>query len=178
MYDGELVRFRALEPGDAERMLGWINDPDVTSGLAVRYPMSLANEVEWVETNKSLNYGNAVFAVETIADALHIGGIDIRTHAGPENRKGELGLMIGDKSVWGQGYGKDMVRTACRFGFEEMNLHRIELWVHGTNERATHVYESVGFVREGVARDGWYQGGRYVDMVLMGMLRSEFRAGA
>jgi RimJ/RimL family protein N-acetyltransferase len=124
MYEGTLVRLRTMEPSDAERLLTWINDPDVTEHLAVRYPMSLANEVDWVETNKTVNYGNAVFAVETIAEGRHIGGVDIRTGSGPENRKGELGLMVGDKSVWGGGYGTDLVRTACRFGFDEMNLNR------------------------------------------------------
>jgi RimJ/RimL family protein N-acetyltransferase len=176
MYDGKLIRLRTMEPADAERLRAWINDPDVTEHLAVRYPMSLANEVDWVETNKTLNYANAVFAVETIADGKHIGGVDIRTGAGPENRKGELGLMVGDKSVWGQGFGTDIVRTACRFGFEEMNLNRVELWVHGSNERAIGVYERVGFVREGTAREGWYKRGQYHDMILMGLLRDEFRA--
>ncbi|HZG96501.1 MAG TPA: GNAT family protein [Mycobacteriales bacterium] len=175
MYEGTLVRLRTMEPSDAERLLTWINDPDVTEHLAVRYPMSLANEVDWVETNKTVNYGNAVFAVETIAEGRHIGGVDIRTGSGPENRKGELGLMVGDKSVWGGGYGTDLVRTACRFGFDEMNLNRVELWVHGSNERAIGVYERVGFVREGAARQGWYKRGQYHDLVLMGLLRDEFK---
>lgn len=176
MYDGRLVRLRTLEPSDAERLHTWINDPDVREHLAVRYPMSMANEVDWVASNKTVSYGNALFAVDTVADGRHIGCVDIRTPTGAENRKGELGLMVGDKSVWGQGYGTDVVRTACRFGFDEMNLNRIELWVHGNNERAIHVYETVGFVREGVARQGWYKGGRYLDMVLMGLLRDELRA--
>jgi RimJ/RimL family protein N-acetyltransferase len=175
MYDGRLIRLRTLEPTDAERLREWINDPDVTEHLAVRYPMSLANEVDWVESNKTLDYRNAVFAVETIAEGKHIGGLDIRTAAGPENRRGELGLMVGDKSVWGKGYGTDIVRTACRFGFEEMNLNRVELWVHGSNERAIGVYERVGFVREGVARQGWYKRGEYHDLILMGLLRDEFK---
>jgi RimJ/RimL family protein N-acetyltransferase len=174
MYDGRLVRLRAMEPADAERLLAWINDPDVREHLAVRYPMSLANEVDWIESNKTLSYGNAAFAVDTL-DGRHIGSVDIRTLDGPENRKGELGIMVGDKSVWGQGFGTDIVRTACRFGFDEMNLNRIELWVHGGNERAIRVYETAGFVREGVARQGWYKRGGYLDMVLMGLLRDELR---
>lgn len=87
----------------------------------------MAAELDWIDCSKNVNYGNATFAVETIEDGRLIGGCDIRAPTGPETRKGELGLMIGDKSVWGRGYGTDMVRTACRFGFDEMNLHRIEL---------------------------------------------------
>lgn len=174
MYEGKLVRLRTMEPDDAERLHGWINDPEVREHLAARYPMSMANEAEWVESAKTIGYADARFAVESIGEGRHIGSLDIRT-IGPENRRGELGLMIGDKSVWGQGYGVDMVRTGCRFGFDEMNLHRIELWVLGDNERAIHVYEKVGFVREGVARQAWFKGGRYLDMVLMGMLPGELR---
>jgi RimJ/RimL family protein N-acetyltransferase len=174
VYQGQLVRFRAMEPADAERLFVWINDPEVREHLAARYPFSMRNQHEWVEAHSTINYGNAYFAVETIDDSRHIGSIDIRT-IDPEHRCGTLGLMIGDRSAWGQGYGTDMVRTACMFGFDEMNLHRIELWLEEPNTRARHVYDKLGFVQEGVARQQVYKRGRYVDMVLMGLLREELR---
>jgi RimJ/RimL family protein N-acetyltransferase len=174
VYQGELVRLRAMEPGDAELFYRWINDPEVREHLAARYPFSLRTEHDWVEAHHKVDYGNVVFAVETIAENRLLGAIDIRTKE-PENRCGELGLMIGDKSAWGQGYGTDMLRTTCRFGFDEMNLHRLELWVEAPNARAQHVYDKVGFVTEGVARQQFYKRGQYVDMVLMGMLRDDLR---
>ena len=63
----------------------------------------------------------------------------------------------------------------CRFGFEMMNLNRIELEVHAENARARHVYAKVGFQEEGVRRQAIYRAGRYQDMVVMGLLAGELR---
>jgi len=91
----------------------------------------------------------------------------------PENRCGVLGITIGDRRYWDRGYGTDAMRVICRFGFDTMNLHRIELDVYGRNERARKVYARVGFVEEGRKREAVYKNGRYDDIVVMGLLRSE-----
>jgi len=61
----------------------------------------------------------------------------------------------------------------CRFAFEEMNLHKIRLDVYASNAAAVRTYENVGFRREGVLRDEAFRGGRYIDVLRMGLLREE-----
>lgn len=51
----------------------------------------------------------------------------------PEARPAELGIAVADKTMWEKGFGTDAMRTLCRVGFREMNLHRIELWVQAAN---------------------------------------------
>jgi RimJ/RimL family protein N-acetyltransferase len=172
VYDGRLVRLRALEPADADTLKTWINDPDVREYLGVRYPISLAAEKDWIGSHANVKFDNVAFAVESLAEGRLIGTVDLRVQE-PETRRAELGVAIGDKSVWGRGYGTDAVRTACRFGFEQMNLHRIYLTVFAPNERAAATYRNVGFVEEGRARDDWYNKGAYVDVILMGLLCGE-----
>lgn len=174
MYEGRLVRLRAYEPADVETLYRWYNDPDVRGHLQMRYPLSRANEAAWVERNKTVSYDMFDLAVETL-DGRLIGGVSLRTK-GPELRCAELGISLGDKSVWGQGYGTDTMRLICRIGFEQLDLHRIELWVHAGNDRALHVYGKVGFTLEGTAREAFFRDGRRVDMHLMGLLAREFDA--
>ncbi|MBE0610648.1 MAG: GNAT family N-acetyltransferase, partial [Dehalococcoidia bacterium] len=69
----------------------------------------------------------------------------------------------------------DTMRTVCRFGFEMMNLHRIQLEVYANNARARHVYEKVGFVLEGCRRQALYKFGRYHDVLVMSLLEGELR---
>lgn len=176
MYAGKLVRLRALELADADLLHAWINDPEVIEHLAVRYPISLAAEREWIEQSRSMDFNNTVFAVETIDERRLIGTVDLRVKE-PETRRAELGIAISDKSAWGRGYGTDTMRTVCRFGFDQMNLHRIHLSVYAPNERARAMYRKVGFVEEGVAREDWYRNGAYVDVILMGLLRGELIDG-
>jgi RimJ/RimL family protein N-acetyltransferase len=107
-------------------------------------------------------------------DGALIGGVGLRTKP-PEVRVADLGIALYDKQVWGRGYGTDTMRTVCRFGFDEMDLARIELWVEEGNDVARHVYEKVGFVHEGTAREAWYKRGQRLHMHLYGLLRGELR---
>ena len=173
-FEGSLIRLRAREPGDEPLLYAWFNDPEVTQHLTVRYPMSHAQEAAFIAANGANGYAKVSFAVETLADRRLIGGVGLEDTS-PENRSAVLGIAIGDKASWDGGYGSDTMRTACRFGFETMNLHRIELEVYVSNERAIHVYEKVGFRIEGRRRDAVYTRGAYQDVLVMGLLEGELR---
>jgi RimJ/RimL family protein N-acetyltransferase len=172
--EGKLVRLRAREPEDEPRYHRWLNDADVTEHLVMRYPVSHAFERQWLEDDGGPTYEKAGFAIETRVDGQHVGSITLRDGA-PELRTAILGIFIGEKSSWGGGYGTDAMRTICRFGFEVMNLHRIELDVYAENLRAVRVYEKVGFVAEACRRQANFQFGRYHDLLTMGLLEGELR---
>ena len=59
-------------------------------------------------------------------------------------------------------------------GFETLNLNRIMLEVHSTNPRAVKSYQNAGFTIEGRKRQGMYKGGKYIDILIMGILRDEW----
>ena len=170
-FEGKLVRLRAREPGDEPLLYRWFNDPEVTEHLTVRYPLSHAQEKAFIE-GTVLSYDHASFGVETIAEGKLIGGVSLEK-ASPENRRATLGIALGDKQFWNGGYGTDTMRVVSRFGFESMNLHRIDLEVYASNARARRVYEKVGFRQEGVLREAIYKYGRYEDIVQMGLLEGE-----
>jgi RimJ/RimL family protein N-acetyltransferase len=172
-FQGRLVRLRAREPEDEPALFEWFNDPEVTDNLTTRYPMSHRQEREFIDRVGASGYHEASFAIETL-DGKLIGGCDLTPHR-PENRSASLGIGIGEKSYWNGGYGTDAMRVLCRFGFEMMNLHRIELEVFARNERAIHVYEKVGFQVEGRRREAFFKYGAYRDIVVMGLLEGELR---
>ena len=174
MLEGQLVRLRALEPGDLERCYTWINDREVTRYTTARYPMSRADEERWLQASTSNFTLGVKLAIETMAGD-HIGNIDLhRSH--PEDRKCGLGIMVGDKERWSQGYGRDAIITLLRFAFHEMNLHRVWLTVLEDNERAIVCYLKCGFVEEARQRQDVYTLGRFRDVLYMGVLRDEFEA--
>lgn len=176
MIEGKLVNLRAQEMADLDRMLRWVNDREVTRHLNVRYPYSRLAEEAFITDRASqvMTYANVHFAIET-KDGAHIGGLGFHV-VQPENRKATLGIMIGDKECWSKGYGADALLTLLRFGFDQMNLHRIELNVDADNERAIACYRKCGFVEEGRTRKARYLRGAYMDQLVMSLLRREFYA--
>jgi len=176
MLEGRLVVLRPREASDVDRYHAWINDREVTRFLVMRYPVSHAAEEAWLAHRGSapMGYSNVGFAIDT-PDGVHIGSIDFH-HASPEDRAARLGIMIGDKAYWSKGYGTDAMLTLLRFGFEEMNLNRIDLTVDERNGRAITCYRKCGFVEEARLRQDRYAEGAYHDTLIMGILREEWLA--
>jgi len=71
-----------------------------------------------------------------------------------------------DPARQGQGIGRALMEAAIAEA-RRRGARRLTLRVFSPNERARRLYESVGFVVEGVLRDEFFLDGRYVDDVLM-----------
>lgn len=177
MIYGERVRLRDVERDDLPRYVEWLNDPEVRRGLNVVFPLSSAEEEAWFEGVLDRPEAERPFAIDALEGErwVHIGGCGL-FDLQQRDRRAELGIMIGDKSRWDQGYGTDSMQVLLRHGFETLNLHRIKLRVFEFNERAIKVYRRLGFVEEGRLRQESYQAGRYWDTLVMGLLRSEWEA--
>ncbi len=91
-----------------------------------------------------------------------------------QNRLAEIGIHIGEKSYWNQGFGTKVLRLMLKHGFENLNLHRIWLRVFENNQRALRAYEKAGFTLEGKFREAQFIEGKYVDVMIMSMLQSEW----
>ena len=176
MIEGELVRLRPREMSDLDHYYTWINDREVTRFLIMRYAISRAAEEAWLaaRVSRPMSYGAVGFAIET-KEGVHIGAVDFH-HASPEDRAARLGIMIGEKAYWSKGYGTDAIRTLVRFGFDEMNLNRIDLTVDARNERAIACYRKCGFVEEVRLRQDRYSEGGYHDTLVMAVLRDDWLA--
>lgn len=174
MIEGKLVRLRAIEPADAARYAVWMNDAEVTRYLSMRYPITLEAEEAWVRqrTEERPEYGPVHFAVDT-REGAHIGAVGFHEVIAA-NRKARLGISIGDKRYWSKGFGTDTMLTMLRWGFDQLNLHRVDLLVDVENARGIACYRKCGFVEEGRLRDVRFTRGGYHDQYVMGILRREF----
>ncbi len=177
MIYGKHVRLRSVERSDLRCFQEWLNDPEVSDGLSTYLPLSMADEEQWFERMSRVEPEEKPLAIDLKEDSgwRLIGDIGF-FNLEWANRSAEFGLFIGDKSVWNKGYGTEVVRLLLKHGFETLNLHRIYLRVYSTNPRARRSYEKVGFVLEGTLREAVYRHGRYADIYVMSVLRSEWNA--
>jgi diamine N-acetyltransferase len=75
----------------------------------------------------------------------------------------------------GKGYGREVLRAVKQMAFAELKAHRLWLDVREHNERARRLYESEGFVAEGMLRECVSVGGGWESLVLMSVLEQEYR---
>ncbi|MEU9830928.1 GNAT family protein [Streptosporangium sp. NPDC048047] len=174
MLTGELVRLRPMEPSEAEHLWRWNSDPEVMRWMDEGYPQTLAQVARRCEDRPVNSYDDVLLGVETLDGGRLIGLVRL-SDAQPEIGRATFDVYIGEKDCWGRGYATDATREMCRYGFGRMRLHSIELSVVTENVSAIHVYEKVGFVREGRLREVFRRDGRWYDMFLMSMLEGELR---
>jgi RimJ/RimL family protein N-acetyltransferase len=174
MLHGDKVVLRALQRSDLERLCQFNNDVEVELAGGGDPPMPQSLERLQAEFDASAGRGGrdgTSFAIE--ADGNLIGqcalfNVDWVAHTA------SLGISIGDKGYWGQGYGRDALRVLLDYGFRLQNLRRIWLSVNGNNERAIRAYRACGFREEGRLREHVWSDGTYVDLMHMGILRQEW----
>ncbi len=175
MIIGKRIRLRAVEREDLPRFVAWLNDPEVLQGLMLHIPMSLAWEENWFERLLKGDQAEAPLAIEidTAEGWTPIGNVGFHDINWQE-RAAEIGIFIGEKRFWNQGFGREAMRLMLQFGFETVNLHRIYLRVFENNPRAIRSYEQAGFVHEGRERESHFFGGKYIDTLLMSVIRPEW----
>jgi RimJ/RimL family protein N-acetyltransferase len=175
MIYGQRVRLRPPERGDIPHFAAWLNDPEVRSGLALYLPLSLVEEELWFENmiKSPAPEHPLVIEIKDNGDWTTVGNcgfhqIDWR------NRSAEVGIFIGEKAYWNMGYGTEVMCLLLAHGFNTLNLHRIGLRVFENNRGAIRSYEKAGFQNEGRLRQAEFQEGKYWDVRLMSVLRSDW----
>lgn len=118
--------------------------------------------------------GSVGFSIESLADGKLLGHLTLYGAVLPE-RAATLAILIGPNDT-GRGFGTDAVKTAVRYGFEQMGLNRIELRVLAMNQRALAAYAKAGFAREGALRQSVFLAGGFHDQIIMGLLRQDWDA--
>jgi RimJ/RimL family protein N-acetyltransferase len=181
MIYGTSLRFRAIDREDLPTFVKWLNDPDVLPGIGIYLPYSMTDEEDWFDSmhKRPASEHNLAIEVKELTSQGEetwklIGSCGFFNYD-QRNASAEFGIMIGVKSYWDKGFGTEAVRLLVRHGFETINLNRIYLRVLETNPRAIRAYEKAGFTHEGRQRQADFKNGRYLDMLVMSMLRSEFQ---
>lgn len=175
MILGDKVFLRRVERDDLPHFMRWMANPATRRFILRHQPMSLMEEENWFDGLMKDSSRSQFYCIVDGESSALVGNIGLRD-IDLRSRSAELGIMIGDTENQDKGYGTDAMRALVRYAFEEMNLNRIQLRVHEDNPRAIHVYEKIGFAREGVLRQADWRSGRYSDVWLMAVLRDDWLA--
>jgi RimJ/RimL family protein N-acetyltransferase len=98
------------------------------------------------------------------AVALH--GLD------PESRRCSAGYWVA-AAARGRGVARRGLALLCRYGFDELDVQRVELWIEPENRASLGVAEAVGFTREGLLRSFMQVGERRRDMLMYSLLPAD-----
>jgi RimJ/RimL family protein N-acetyltransferase len=175
MLQGKRVRLRSIARDDLPQLWAFNNDlaVELAGGGDPPLPQSLARlQAEFDQEAAKGGRDATRFAIEVGGKCI---GACALFNANATAQTCELGIAIGDKDYWGQGCGRECIRLLLKYAFRYLNYRKVWLRVHAVNQRAIRAYLACGFVEEGRQRAHVWSDGVYDDLVLMGILRDEWR---
>jgi len=179
MLTGQKVILRPVKRSDIQYFLKWFNDPEVTQYLAMYLPMTEMAEEKWIEELGARANTDVLFVIEAIEDDVNkaIGSMGLHGIS-PKDHFATFGIAIGEKDYWSKGYGTEAAQLIIKYGFEQLNLHRVSSSAFSFNERSLRLHRKVGFQEEGRQREALFKNGEYHDLVVFGLLREEWKQSA
>lgn len=170
---GERIFLSLVRRDDLPLFARWFSDLELNAYLGqpgmVYTP---EQEADWYE-RVSRDRDTKTFAI-VVRDGQRLIGTVSLMNIHYRRQRAELGIAIGDKSAWGQGYGSEAVRLMCDYGFTFLSLYSIYLWHWGFNARAHQAYLKAGFKPAGRLRGADLFNGQRYDDILMDMTRDDF----
>jgi RimJ/RimL family protein N-acetyltransferase len=174
---GESIYLRPLEPADAALLAACNNDPTVRLTFFTHTPTSLHAQEELIRGLYAKGADYLPFAICRIGDD-HAVGVTALHRVDLVSRAAVFSICLCDSSSRGQGIAKQASHLMMEYAFNVLNLHRVQLHVWADNPPAIHIYESLGFRREGLLREAMAHDGRWCDFHVMGLLEEEWRSRA
>ena len=169
---GERIYLRPLEPAQDNHLYStWMNDEEIRRYFSI-YPTSDTRGKERLELlykdgkhiifGVALNEDNSLIGLVGLKDINYI------------NQSAEFYNIIGDRSAWGKGYGTEATKLMIRYGFMELNLNRIQTQDMEDNIGGWRADEKAGFKYEGTLREVILRFGKYNNVRVYSLLRSEY----
>lgn len=167
------VYLRALEADDYKTSIKWRNDDNIWSMLTgPKYFVSSEYEKQWV-LDSIYDTKNLKLAICLKENDEYIGNIYL-FNIDHLNKNANSGKMIGDVSQWGHGYATEAGMLILRHAFMVLGLQRVSSRVLSTNKCSISVLLDCAYKHEGLIRKAIFKNGEYVDLVLMGVTKSDF----
>lgn len=166
------IALTPLTLADALIMFDWINNREQVLFNAPYKPISEFQHQSWFESIQKRN-DLVIFGIRLLKNNQLIGSCQLHS-INYIHRCAELQIRIGEVAEQGKGYGTEAVKLLLQFAFQDLNLNRVYLHVFSHNSVAIKLYHKIGFIQEGRLRQSAYIDGKYLDIIIMGLLRNEY----
>jgi len=171
---GERVYLRRMTADDLPHVHRWLTDTELCGLIGHPGVSSMAEIEAWFE-RASADPARRWYVIVTSEDDRVIGEAGL-LRLDERWRTTDMSIIIGERNAWRRGFGTETGRILLDFAFNYCGMHRVAVGVVGFHEPALAFWESLGFSREGIQRDGYFHGEAFHDFVMLSVLEDEWRS--
>ncbi len=165
---------RKMTLDDAQDIFEYAKDEEISKWVTWPAHKSIDDTIQFINFvldgyKKNKHIG---FVAERKEDKKVIGTIGFATFF-VDHDKAEIGYTFGAK-YWGKGYATEAAKKIIEFGFNELDLNRIQAHVFIPNEASKKVLKKIGMKFEGILKQAFKKNGKYLDLELCAILKEDF----
>ena len=165
---------RQVTKDDANSLLKYLSDKDVMRYVGLEPFKSIDDALDEISWYKSmLEKRTGIRWGITLKDQGEVIGSCGFLNVVSQHYRSEIGVEL-SREHWGKGIASEAFEAVIRYGFEQMNLQRIEALIEPPNIPSQKLAERQGFIREGLLRSYEYTCGKFDDLYMYSLLNQEF----
>ena len=175
--DTARLHLRWLDQRDVFAHYGMFSDPELLRYWSSEPWTELAQAEDSIrQTLDDYASGGAIRLGIVLRESGELIGNCALYHFFPQNRRADTGYIL-TRPHWGKGYLIEAMTALLNYGFEDLDLNRVEADIDPRNTASAKALERLKFRKEGYMRERWIVGGEVCDTAFYGLLRSDWRAG-
>lgn len=165
-----MIRIRKFNEQDIPYKIEWVNDPSNNQYLHYNLPLTLEGTKKWYENIQARTdrYDATILYNDNPVGLIGLLNID-RMHS-----KAEYYILLGEKSMKGQGIAKEATKMILEKAFQDENLNRVFLYTEVLNVPAQNLFKRAGFKMEGTLREDIYRDCEFHDRYIMSVLKKDY----
>ncbi len=173
MLKGKTVGLRAIEEGDLAQLLAWRNQPEFRRYFREYRELSSTNQKEWFEKAVRGNDSLRMFAIEELKGGRLLGCCGI-TYINWVDKNADFSIYIGADNLYIDDlFALDAARIMAKYGFNELNMHRLWAEIYDFDEPKKKMFATLGFKLDGRHRETHFTEGKWCDSLFYSLLRHE-----
>lgn len=163
---------RQIHPADIHNVFRGLSNPKVIQFYGVSYATleDTQRQMDWFAAQEA--DGTGLWWAVCARDNSVFYGVGGLTDINKEHRKGEVGFWLLHE-YWGRGIMKEAMPLMLDYGFEAMDLHRIEGFVEQNNTNCQNALRKIDFQYEGTMRDCEVKNGEFISLEIWAKIKTQ-----
>jgi len=173
MLKGQLVGLRAIERDDLSKLMEWRNKPEYRRYFREYHELSAVHQTNWFDKVVMGDRQTIMFAIIELKSGRLLGACGL-CYIDFVNRNADFSIYIGADDVYiDDKFAPDAARIMKKYGFEELNLHRLWSEIYDFDDPKKKLFEKLGFSLDGRFRESHWAEGKWSDSLFYSVLSSD-----
>lgn len=168
--ESEKLLIKPIEEEDIYKLLEFRWDKDIMQYL-IHEPISMQKQLEWYKKLSEKNLAFSVFIKEE--EEINLIGTIGLYNINRIHQLATLRLRL-SQVVHGKGIGYESTHMMLEYGFNILNLHKIQSICFAENEAIIKLVHKLGFKKEGLLKNHYYNNGKFHDVIVLGLCKPDF----